>query len=72
MTKPLAPAYVPLTTTVEEEDNLFEDQDESGVKDKAEPPLPSLPLSSSKKKALRESINSLGFDLLVDELNKKI
>ncbi|KAF7502033.1 hypothetical protein GJ744_008483 [Endocarpon pusillum] len=72
MTKLLAPAYVPLTTTVEEEDDLFEDQDESGVEDEAESPLPPLPPSPSKKKAPRESINLLRFDLSVDELNKKI
>ncbi|KAF7502125.1 hypothetical protein GJ744_006998 [Endocarpon pusillum] len=68
-TDPLAPAYVPLD--VEEDDDLNEDQDESDVENKAEPPFPSLP-PSPLKKAPRESINPLGFDLSVNELNKKI
>ncbi|KAF7502112.1 hypothetical protein GJ744_007107 [Endocarpon pusillum] len=68
-TDPPAPAYVPLD--VEEDDDLNKDQDESDVENKAEPPFPPLPPSLSKK-ASRESINPLGFDLSVDELNKKI
>ncbi|KAF7502134.1 hypothetical protein GJ744_006991 [Endocarpon pusillum] len=63
ITGPEAPVYVPLPQNEEADDDQEENLDEP------DPPLPPPPKNPQSR---RESMNQLGFNALVDELNKKI